>query len=55
MQNFVTLEIPGYGDRQLASQLVPPVGTRLGIHKHLTDGGTYLEVEVTGHVWEMHE
>jgi len=24
MQNFVTLEIPGYGDRELASQLVPP-------------------------------
>jgi hypothetical protein len=55
MNQFVILEIPGYGERNLASQTVPPIGTRLTVHKHLTDGGTYLDVEVTGHEWQLHE
>lgn len=45
------------GERNLAidGDLLPPVGTRITVHKHLTDGGTTCEVEVTGHTWRLEE
>ena len=37
-------------------ELLPPAGTRILAHKHLSDdGGTQLELEVTAHEWRLEE
>jgi len=51
----VMLELPGFSPMQLLTYVLPPIGTKLEIHKHFTDGGTYIQVEVTGYDWEIAE
>ena len=51
----VSVEIPGYPHRGLTSDTLPPVGTHFQVHKHLTDGGTYLMLEVVNHEWRLEE
>lgn len=55
MRNLITLEIPGYGDRELATAILPPAGTQFRVSRNLTDSEEYLFVEVTGHEWQLHE
>lgn len=49
------VEIPGYTAQWTETAFLPPVGTRFTVHKHLTDGGTYLTLEVIGHEWRLEE
>lgn len=51
----VIFEIPGYGLREIETRHLPPVGTRMQIHKHLTDGGTYLTLLVTAHEYILND
>ncbi len=45
------------GDKHYAIQPdhLPPVGTRLMVHKHLYDGGTSPMLEVIAHEWRLDE
>lgn len=36
-------------------EILPPVGTYIYVHKHLTDDGSQATVEVTGHEWRLEE
>lgn len=47
----VTLEIPGFPALSFHSNVLPPIGTRIQIHKHLSDGGTTRILEVVRHEW----
>lgn len=51
----VTVEIPGFDSQVVSPDLVPPVGASFTVHKHLTDGGTTLHLEVTAHEWRLEE
>ena len=37
------------------SAALPPVGTVIEVHKHLTEDGTYGSFEVTKHEWNLEE
>ena len=54
-QTNVSVEVPGHAWRAIGGNAIPPVGTQFMVHKHLTDGGTYLKLEVTKHVWALEE
>lgn len=53
--NTIEVEIPGCPPQDVSVHLLPPVGTRFTVHKHLTDGGTYMTLEVTEHEWRLEE
>jgi hypothetical protein len=53
--NSVMIEIPGHPFQCVDSDALPPIGTRFQVHKHLTDGGTYLTLEVIAHEWRLEE
>lgn len=48
----ITIEV-GNAFRSLDTNQVPPIGTHIIVHKHLTEDGTGTTVEVTGHEWRM--
>ena len=54
MNTSVLLQV---GDKFLAVApgFLPPVGTRISVHKHLNDGGFYPLVEVVAHEWRLNE
>ena len=54
METAITMQV---GDRNLAVApgFLPPIGTRIHVHKHLFDGGTYPTVEVLEHEWRLEE
>ena len=54
-RDSVSLEIPGYPDRCVEPDFLPAVGTRIQVHKHLTDGGTTLLLEVVRHDWHLQD
>jgi len=35
--------------------LVPPIGSKLLVHKHLTSDGDFITVQVTSHEWQILE
>ncbi|HZZ79544.1 MAG TPA: hypothetical protein VFE62_13570 [Gemmataceae bacterium] len=39
----------------LEADLIPPVGTKLPAHKHLSAGGTAQLLEVIAHEWRLEE
>lgn len=51
----VTIDLGEYGNHPVTSNFLPPIGTKIQVHKHLTDGGTTPMVEVIGHRWLLAE
>lgn len=51
----ISIEIPGHPFQRVQTNNLPPVGTRVMVHKHLKDGGTYMKLEVTSHEWRLEE
>ena len=47
----IVVELGEFGEQSITGAGVPPIGSRFEAHKHVTDGGTYAEFEVTGHEW----
>ena len=54
METDVTMEV-GSRHVAVAPGFLPPVGTRVYVHKHLTEGGTSAIVEVLEHEWRLEE
>lgn len=54
--NFsLILEIPGAPGIAIGSLVIPPVGTRIQVHKHATADGVAVVVEVIDHEWRVRE
>jgi hypothetical protein len=53
-QNEVTIQVDDH-HLALIPGLIPPVGQRIQIHKHLTPHGNGRYVEVVGHEWHVEE
>lgn len=54
--NFsLTLEVPGSAAIPIGSSVIPPIGTRIQVHKHATSDGAAVVVEVTEHEWRVRE
>ena len=50
-RDHVSIEIPGKHFLCIEPAYLPPVGTRIQLHKHLYDGGTTLLLEIIEHDW----
>ena len=54
-RDSIALEIPGKHFLGIEPDFLPPVGTRIQLHKHLYDGGTTLILEVIEHEWRLQD
>ena len=51
----VNVQIEGNRFCTFSGGLIPPVGARVSVHKHLTSDGEFLTVQVTSHEWQIEE
>lgn len=52
-RDSVCIEIPGKHYLHIEPDYLPPIGTKVQLHKHLYDGGTTLLLEVVDHEWRL--
>lgn len=50
--DHITIQI-GNKHQSLDTSVIPPIGTQILVHKHLTEDGLGATVEVTGYEWRM--
>ena len=51
----VSIQIEGNRYCTFAGGFVPPIGTRIVVHKHMTPDGEFVTVQVTGHEWVIED
>jgi len=52
--SYITLEV-GKITHGMEADHLPPVGTILPVHKHLTEDGEYTQIEIVCHEWKLEE